>query len=476
MRREFILVQLSDLHLTGKGETDEVLKVLGEGVVTELSKLNKDAPRILAVTGDLVDYPSNRSLGAARTFLESLKADGSFQHMLIIPGNHDVKQLFGMFRSTEQFMTFFGLKGQDNSILLRECGLHLIGIDSTPASWARGQIQQRQYDVIVLEAYKSEKLPKDEQKGMLRIIAVHHHPLPLAKGEDQKMFGVRDESFMYLESPAKFLNACLDADVALIMNGHRHVTGLARYSVPGLNRRDNSYGDDIWRNLYILSCPSSTGSGCQAGFNVIAPDENAAFLTLRRYYREANKGPFKPLDYNFPGEMIRLRYGERFIRDVAVDVAAQIQAMGEDVPPRKLLSKGEQLFRRRAFTPSPQNSWGHLLYAIIRTRLTWEQVVVPRMDAVSKPKADQVTMVLNGLETFVADTALGLSAVRHDDLRNKYIDDKHAFLEQTPDLPLDRDLQSLLLQKRKQLEDLSAALLQCNINLQNLLKAPNLPE
>jgi hypothetical protein len=87
------------------------------------------------------------------------------------------------------------------------------------------------------------------------------------------------------------------------------------------------------------------------------------------------------------------------------------------------------------------------------------------MDAVSKPKADQVTMVLNGLETFVADTALGLSAVRHDDLRYKYIDDKHAFLEQTPDLPLDRDLQ-----------DLSAALLQCNINLQNLLKAPNLPE
>jgi Icc protein len=62
----------------------------------------------------------------------------------------------------------------------------------------------------------------------------------------------------------------MSVDASLILHGHRHVEGLTRYSIPSHLASDGEAVGDFWRDIYVLSCPSSTGhGGDDAGFNVI---------------------------------------------------------------------------------------------------------------------------------------------------------------------------------------------------------------
>jgi 3',5'-cyclic-AMP phosphodiesterase len=448
--RQFTIAHISDLHI--KTADDPGLAVLKEGLhaalrdfeessvsePTDLSTVdpntvNNKWARVLVVTGDLVDSPTKQSLEFAKRFVDSISGD--FDHVFVIPGNHDVKKHFGSFGFDDTFHSIFDNK---KDLLVRNAGLHLIGVDSTPAAFAKGKVDSTAYDKMVFEVYRSEDLPESERQGMIRVVAIHHHPLPLPEGEGVKIAGlVPDEGLMYLQSPARFLDACRVCGVSLILHGHRHAGGLVRYSVQS-DQSVDIYHDDQWSDLYVLACPSSTGRGCDAGFNLLHFwFSSGSFIDVRRYRRPKNEGRFIVVDDKRPNGNARLHLEHSLIRDVAIDVAVRISALPrKDTPESELLELATQLFRRRAFYFDAERNWGLLLYALIRTRFAWEQEVITRLRQARRQAGREVLAVLLKLEDYVADKVLKLGAAELSDMTAKYIENKAEFLRRVPQVEL----------------------------------------
>jgi Icc protein len=405
--RAFTLLHLSDLHFKGDREPDCAVLEAAVGAVVRDQGL--PGVKILVVTGDLVDKATSSALAAAKAFVGRLS--NLFAHTLVIPGNHDAKEFFGNFGySLEDYKEAFG---SDTNLLIREAGLHLIGVDSTPAEFARGRVIAEEYDSLIRHVYASETVYGGEKAGIIRIIAIHHHPLPLAEGEENRTLGLVEENYMYLQAPAKFLEACVTCHVNLIIHGHRHVLGLAKYSLP-TEQTIPYYTDDAWRDLYVLSSPSSTGKGCDAGFNVITSEGSGTFLDVIRYRRKRNTGTFEPNDGNFPNSRIRLHLGRQLERDVAVDVAAALTQLGAQPLEKDLLPLATRLFKRRAFYMSRERDWRFLFYAVVKTRMVWEQDVQPKMQERRQSASDQVRQVLNRLESYIEEKVLDVSGLDAD--------------------------------------------------------------
>ncbi|MGY4498610.1 hypothetical protein ACVWYH_002541 [Bradyrhizobium sp. GM24.11] len=53
-------------------------------------------------------------------------------------------------------------------------------------------------------------------ENLVRVLALHHHPLPQATGEGKRFLGVPDEPLMYLAAPATFLEAATSLKVNLV--------------------------------------------------------------------------------------------------------------------------------------------------------------------------------------------------------------------------------------------------------------------
>ena len=434
--RRFTLLHLSDLHLTGSGK--DSTDVLLAGVKAAIKEAAK--PCVVLLSGDLVETPTRDSIAAAQAFVQEFRSLAD--HTYVIPGNHDVKRYFGSFSRDELFNSAFNTGGH---LLLRDIGLHLIGLDSTSASFARGSVTPAEYNKLVRQFYESEandlNLPSEERAGLLRVVAVHHHPLPLAAGEGQRILGMlKDESLMYLESPAQMLDGCIDCNVSLILHGHRHVQGLVRYSIPSSNvLTSNAYldtqEDKSWSTIYVLSCPSSTGKGCDAGFNVLEFElsSDGAFVDVGRYSRTRNQGPFNLIDGFRPNRKIRLLFSRQLVRDIAVDVEAALSRLpGKNAPETEMFPIAAQLFRRRAFMKLRERHWGQLFYVTMKTRLVWQSEVQKRLRKNRVTAGGNVHQTLAQLEDFVAYTVLELDSSEPDEMRGNFMNDKAAFLKRVP--------------------------------------------
>jgi 3',5'-cyclic AMP phosphodiesterase CpdA len=473
--RRFTIVHLSDLHLTGSsGESTDVLFA---GVKSAIK--DSATPVIFLFTGDLVEKPTRESIAAAKATVQKFEQMGD--HVFIIPGNHDVKQNFGSFSRDEQFNDAFDT-GKD--LLIRDIGLHLIGLDSTSASFARGAVKPAEYDKFVRQFYDSEEtapdLPSQERAGLLRVVAVHHHPLPLADGEGQKVLGLlKDEGLMYLESPAQMLDACIDCRVSLILHGHRHVQGLVRYSVPSSKvLTSNTYlgtqDDESWDTVYVLSCPSSTGRGCDAAFNVLAFESSSdgAFVDVGRYSRTRNQGAFSLIDDKRPSRNIRLLFSRQLVRDIAVDVEAALSGFPSvNAPETEMFPIAARLFRRRAFMTMPERHWGQLFYATMKTRLVWQNEVLGRLRTARQKAGMDVARTLNELEEFVAYKVLKLTSSEPDELRASFIQDKSAFLQRLPISSVD-DEQSVEVSRSQLLAKLQKQLASCGVPTDSFGQVP----
>jgi len=468
--RHFTVCHISDLHVrTGKESSLAMLTEAIPAALTEAGRDNAPEPRILLVTGDLVDRPSGRALTASMGFLQRISS--AFRCFYIIPGNHDVKRLIGNFWRTGAFAKMFEPK---RSMLIRPVGLHILGIDSTAARFARGGITPAQHNLIAKEVYRLENhLPESERHGLLRIAALHHHPLPLAGGEGAGILGVlKDESFMYLRSPARVLQAFLSCGVSVVLHGHRHVPGLVRYSVQsGLETQD--WSEDQWASLYVLSCPSTTGEGGQSGgFNVLSfkITANEAYLDVRRYQRQRNEGRFELLDANRPTGLIRLPLGRELRRDSTVDVKAGLAELPkDDAPEGDLYQMVRDLFCRRAFYIADGRNWGKLLYIYVRTRYLWNEEVLPRLRPVRRETGERVLAGLAELEGFVRGV-LGCERQEQDRLAEKYLERESEFLRHLP-MPCEVSSSDAVNRKnahQQMLKKLAGTLLECRVAALNL--------
>ncbi len=305
--REFSIVHISDLHITS-GNTDK-FKLLIEAVKANIKHLNipRHNPILLLVTGDTVDTPSVENVKQAQELISTdviLKQLELFEKPIVIAGNHDTKK-HGILGRNKNFIEAFDLGPIVKPYNINDLGLQIVGVDSTRGVFAQGSVSREDYVQIFLNKYKSE--------GSLMLFALHHHPLPLAAGENHKVLGlINDEPLMYLKSPAGFLQVVTECGSRIVLHGHRHVPGLIRYSLPKLT----SAGDKQWSSIYVISCPSSTGhdSNGNAGFNILSFKliNQKQFVTIHRYIK-TETSPYEEvetdgieieLDGNYPWNAI----------------------------------------------------------------------------------------------------------------------------------------------------------------------------
>ncbi len=123
--RPFTFAHLSDLHA---GSPYFVPNLMDRAVV----ELNELRPHVVAVTGDLTNEGFKQEFAVAKSYLERLECP----HVLVIPGNHDSRNV-----GYVHFEQLFGPR----SVVLHTGDISIVGVDSTEPDLDYGTIGRSRY-------------------------------------------------------------------------------------------------------------------------------------------------------------------------------------------------------------------------------------------------------------------------------------------------------------------------------------------
>ncbi|MBR1128733.1 metallophosphoesterase family protein [Bradyrhizobium iriomotense] len=456
MDRSFVIAQISDLHLDGSGRLLATIETLVAALRARMADFADVPDRILVITGDLVDDPTPRALDEALAVIASFRQTGLFTDIQAVAGNHDVKRA-SQRAGRHDVYDYLHLPRTSKSVYYGQAGLDLVLLDSNRASLtalASGNIDQGTYSAMVADSARlSVELAGslgsagradyfEPAENLVRVLALHHHPLPQATGEGKRFLGAPDEPLMYLAAPATFLEAATSLNIDLVLHGHRHVEGLTRYSIPD-PRATRSKGDAFWRTIYVLSCPSSTGQGGDdAGFNIIhfGPMSDAGNseygFAITRHSRPRNGGGFHPLDLNLPDGVIRLPAGRDCSRDPAVQTAIEIASnatLGRD----QVAALARRLLMRRAFYAGGEPASVNALHTYLVTSQTWADLDRKVSRSAPRHDADAVAGVAVLLGRLVEQSAgvLGIDRLHLDELRARRLVSREDLRREWPGMP-----------------------------------------
>jgi 3',5'-cyclic AMP phosphodiesterase CpdA len=200
--RPYLLVQLSDIHLTTSGigphgarTRDNLLAALREAAVAGLR------PDVFLLTGDLADAGE----GPCYDDLAGILADAataSGASVVFLPGNHDDRDTFRRRLLGDDGDGALG--APVNQTHWRD-GLRIIALDSTIPGEDGGALDDQ-----TLRYLRSE-LATEAPDGT--IVALHHPPIPSP---------VEPMARMALRDPGRLRDAIADSDVRLVLCGHSH--------------------------------------------------------------------------------------------------------------------------------------------------------------------------------------------------------------------------------------------------------------
>jgi hypothetical protein len=287
------ILHLSDLHFGPKTDYSTGLCFQMEARLrTELG--NPPALDAVFVTGDLVDNRDviqsqtayKEALQRVKTYLKRFCAEwckAGYKALVVVPGNHDYR-LFGCFpgpQATEeefrkQFHANFGhrvLQFTNAKIILP-----IACFDSNfRHSWRKLDLARGQVDPDEAPRFQSAVSALRFDGEVVRIALVHHHPLPVARAETQKLtsfldklFGKRTvgaEEYMLLRNSGTFLHQLLGCNFRLVLHGHMHESGYWRV------RTTTQEHADKWIEVV-------------AGGSAGAPDSSHHNFNLLRIYRD----------------------------------------------------------------------------------------------------------------------------------------------------------------------------------------------
>jgi Icc protein len=477
MDRAFVIAQISDLHLDGSGRLLATTEALSAAIREAMADFADVPDRILLITGDLVDDPTRRALDEALAVIASFRQTGLFTDIQAVAGNHDVKRPSKR-AGRHDVYDYLHLPRSSKSVYYRQAGLDLVLLDSNRASLstlASANIDESAYSALVADSARlSVELAgsmgsvgradyAEPAENLVRVLALHHHPLPQATGEGKRFLGVPDEPLMYLAAPATFLEAATSLNVDLVLHGHRHVEGLARYSIPDPRAIRSGGDEDFWRTIYVLSCPSSTGqAGDDAGFNIIhfGPMSEAGQpeyrFAIARYSRPRNNRGFRPLDSNLPDGLIRLPVGRDFSRDPAFQSVIEIASCAS-LKRDHVLALTRRLLSRRAFYDDGGPNWADTLYTYLVTSHAWADLDGKFAKSGPNPDAEALAAMRALLRQLIGQSAdvLGIDRVQLDELRaNRLIN--RDLLRRWPRMPREGvDVQGQARQRLQLLRDLN---------------------
>jgi 3',5'-cyclic AMP phosphodiesterase CpdA len=477
MDRSFVIAQISDLHLDGSGRLLATIEALAEALRERMADFSDVPDRILLITGDLVNDPTPRALDEALAVIASFRQTGLFTDIQAVAGNHDVKRPSQRGGRHDAY-DYLHLPRTSKSVYYRQAGLDLVLLDSNRASLttlASGNIDERAYHAMVAQSARlSVELAgsmgsagradySEPAENLVRVLALHHHPLPQATGEGKRFLGIPDEPLMYLAAPATFLEAATSLNVNLVLHGHRHVEGLTRYSIPD-PRAPRSGGEDFWRTIYVLSCPSSTGQGGDdAGFNIIhfgaASDaERPEYgFAIARYSRPRKDGAFRPLDSNLPEGVVRLPVGRDLSRDPAVQSVIEIASCAS-LKRDHVLALARRLLSRRAFYDDGGQDWADILYIYLVTSHAWADLSGRFAKSAERTDLAALAEVKGLLRQLIGQSAdtLGIDRAALDELRADRLVNRDGLSRRWPTLPREAaDVEGRARQRLHLLRDLN---------------------
>ena len=212
------ILHISDLHF-GAHNSD-----LADDLRLKVAKLKPD---VILATGDLADQPEEILLTAARTYLGQLQSQccnngngAKSPRLMVVPGNHDARY-YGSYRfGAGSFHKVFA-DLQDDLYDETE-NIWIYGIDSSLEfrTGANGRVSAD--SLYRFRARYQELQKKPNFDAAFKIIALHHHPLPIKYDDKQARW-------LTLTNAAEFLGEMLKKEVNLILHGHEHVRSLVRY-------------------------------------------------------------------------------------------------------------------------------------------------------------------------------------------------------------------------------------------------------
>ncbi len=223
------ILQISDLHF-GAG-VDVKVETQVRNIVAEVQ------PDILIASGDLVDSPKRKLREEAAKFLDSLlKTITKPCELIVIPGNHDYKGLFGSVevgtKARRRFdAQFLNQALWTNGLFYRErpdLGVLIAGFNSNPPrfEWnAAGKV-----DGLALQELENrfpDAAAFGEASPLFRIAVVHHHALPIVFVSTEREARL-EERHMVFYNAGTFLWTLNRKGFHLVLHGHKHFASFQR--------------------------------------------------------------------------------------------------------------------------------------------------------------------------------------------------------------------------------------------------------
>jgi len=183
------IVHLSDMHVGAINFQKELL-------LDAISRSNELDPDLVIVTGDITENGYYHEFEDASEYLDLIEAP-----MLVVPGNHDSRHI-----GNESFEEL--IRKRCSTLSVRNKEIKAIGLDSSEPDLDYGKVGRAQQK-------KMEKLlHKAENRNLYKIIALHHHLIPVPKtGRERNV----------LADGGDILKSIIDADADLVLSGHKHV-------------------------------------------------------------------------------------------------------------------------------------------------------------------------------------------------------------------------------------------------------------
>lgn len=183
------LVHLSDLHVGAINFREDYL-------LSAINKSNKLNPDLVIVTGDITENGYYLEFERAAEYLDLIESP-----MLVVPGNHDSRHIGN--ESFEQL-----IRKRCRTLTVKNDEIKIIGLDSSEPDLDYGKVGRAQ------QKRMEEELKKTESDNLYKIIALHHHLIPVPKtGRERNV----------LTDAGDILKSIIDRDVDLVLSGHKHV-------------------------------------------------------------------------------------------------------------------------------------------------------------------------------------------------------------------------------------------------------------
>ena len=184
-----LIAHLSDLHV---GAINHMEKTLLDAI-NHINELNPD---LVVVTGDLTENGYYLEFLKAREYLDLIE-----NPLMVVPGNHDARHV-----GNETFEEIFHDR---RSTLSNDTGdLTVIGLDSSEPDLDYGKVGRSQ------QIWMEKELKKAQNNNQYKIIALHHHIIPVPKtGRERNV----------LTDAGDILYSLTDKSVEMVISGHKHV-------------------------------------------------------------------------------------------------------------------------------------------------------------------------------------------------------------------------------------------------------------